>query len=214
MFTGIIEEIGLVKQIANQGSKKYFTITCSKVNSDVKIGDSIACNGICLTLTKFDTNSITIEAMDETIAKTTIKTWSIGSKINLERALKLSGRLDGHIVQGHIDTVLKVISTKQHGETRYLELELLPEFSALVVPQGSIALNGVSLTIARLEAKSFQVALISLTEELTNLSNQKANDSINVEFDIIGKYILRYNSNKPTNNNSKISKEWLSEQGF
>lgn len=214
MFTGIIEEIGLVKQITNQGSKKYFTITCSKVNSDVKIGDSIACNGICLTLTKFDTNSITIEAMDETIAKTTIKTWSIGSKINLERALKLSGRLDGHIVQGHIDTVLKVLSVKQQGETRYLEIELLPEFFALVVPQGSIALNGVSLTIARLEAKSFQVALISLTEELTNLSALKTNDNINVEFDIIGKYILRYNSNKPTNNSSKISKEWLSEQGF
>ena len=214
MFTGIIEEIGLVKQIVNQGSKKYFTISCNKINADVKIGDSIACNGICLTLTKFDANSITIEAMNETISKTTIKSWSNGSKINLERALSFNGRLDGHIVQGHIDTVLKVISVKQQGETRYLEIELLPEFSALVVPQGSIALNGVSLTIAKLSPKSLQVALISLTEELTNLSSLNANDLLNVEFDIIGKYILRYKNANSTTGNSKISQKWLNEQGF
>lgn len=214
MFTGIIEELGTIKQINSQAGKQYLTIECSKLNEGLKIGDSIACNGICLTLIQFTKQDITIEAMNETISKTTIKDWNLSSKINLERALRFNSRLDGHIVQGHIDTVSKIISVKEINKTRYIEIALPPEYSQLVVPQGSIAVNGVSLTIAKLEATSFQVALISLTENLTNLSLVKTGDLVNLEFDIIGKYILRSNSTNTTQTESKLTQAWLYEQGF
>lgn len=214
MFTGIIEEVGTIQKINNQASKKYFTINCTKITDDLKIGDSIACNGICLTLTHFTKTSITVEAMNETISKTTVKDWLTNSNINLERALKFNSRLDGHIVQGHIDTTSKVLGVRKINATLYLEIDLPQEFSDLVVAQGSIAVNGVSLTLAKLADSSFQVALISLTEDLTNLSLLKAGDNVNLEFDIIGKYILRKNSLKSNPLSSKINQAWLNEQGF
>ncbi len=214
MFTGIIEEIGEIKEISHQAGKRYLTITSKRINTDVKIGDSIACNGICLTLTHFTTSTITVEVMNETISKTTVKQWNIGSKINLERALKFNSRLDGHIVQGHVDTITNIISVNEVNKTRYLKLNLPNEFAELVVPQGSIAINGVSLTVAKLDFSSLQVALISLTENLTNLSLLTSGDLVNIEFDIIGKYILRKNSISSAQPKSKISQAWLNEQGF
>lgn len=214
MFTGIIEEVGIVNQVVSQGGKNYFTISCRKINEDLKIGDSIACNGICLTLTNFTSASITMETMNETINKTTVKEWQTTSRINLERALKFSSRLDGHIVQGHVDTVATILSVKELNQTRYIEINLSPDHAELVVPQGSIAVNGVSLTLAQIERNSFQVALISLTEDLTNLSSLKTGDSVNLEFDLIGKYILRQNNLKTSQSSSKITKAWLNEHGF
>ncbi len=214
MFTGIIEEIGRVSQIDNCGGKRNYTIECYQINDSLKIGDSVACNGICLTLVSFSDKSIIIEAMNETISKTTAKTWAIGSKINLERAMKLSSRLDGHIVQGHVDTTSRVLAVKDLNKTKYLEIDLPKQYADLVVAQGSIAINGVSLTLARLDNCSFQVALISLTEDLTNLSNLKVGESVNLEFDIIGKYVLRSKQIAEHSTKSKISQEWLNEQGF
>ncbi len=214
MFTGIIEEIGEIKEISHQDGKRYLTITSQRINTDLKIGDSIACNGICLTLTHFTTSTITVEVMNETISKTTVKQWNIGCKINLERALKFNSRLDGHIVQGHVDTITNIISVNEVNKTRYLKLNLPNEFAELVVPQGSIAINGVSLTVAKLDFSSLQVALISLTENLTNLSLLTSGDLVNIEFDIIGKYILRKNSISSAQPKSKISQAWLNEQGF
>jgi len=214
MFTGIIEEVGVIKQISNQGGKRYLTIACSKINSDLKIGDSIACNGICLTLTQFTSSSITIEAMNETISKTSLKDWSINSPINLERALRFNGRLDGHIVQGHVDTLSHILSIKDVNKTKYIQIYLAQEFAELVVSQGSIAINGVSLTIAKLDTSSLQVALITLTENLTNLSLLKPGDYVNIEFDIIGKYILRKNSLSSSQSKPKLTQAWLNEQGF
>ena len=214
MFTGIIEEVGVIKQISKQGGKQYLTIECRKINNDLKLGDSIACNGICLTLIHFSSSSITIEAMNETISKTTVKHWAMGSKINLERALRFNSRLDGHIVQGHIDTLANILSVKDVNKTKYIEVSLPAEYAELVVPQGSIAINGVSLTIAKLASNSIQVALISLTENLTNLSLLKTGDYVNLEFDIIGKYILRKNTLNTPQSKTKLSQAWLNEQGF
>ena len=214
MFTGIIEEVGIVKSLSVISGKRYLTIHCRKINDDLKIGDSIACNGICLTVTQFTNSTITVEAMNETITKTTVKYWDKDSKINLERALKFNSRLDGHIVQGHVDTVSKVLSSKDVNGTTYLEVELPIEYSDLVVAQGSIAINGVSLTIAKLDISSLQVALISLTENLTNLAFLKAGDYTNIEFDIIGNSILRKNTISTVKPKSKLTQAWLNEQGF
>ncbi len=214
MFTGIIEEIGTISSIESQGGKQHFTIKCSKINDDLKLGDSVACNGICLTLIDFTDKSITIEAMNETLKKTTAKTWTIGSSINLERALKFNSRLDGHIVQGHVDIISNVTAIKEVNKTRYIEVSLDNNYAELVVSQGSIAINGVSLTVAKLDTNNFQVALISLTENLTNLSLLKVGDFVNLEFDVIGKYILRNKEVKSNQSKSKISKSWLYEQGF
>lgn len=207
MFTGIIEETGKLQNLRESGGKRYFTIDCKIVTNDLKIGDSVACNGICLTVVDYSANRITVEAMNETLMKTTAGSWKVNSVINLERAMQLGSRLDGHIVQGHIDTKVPFLFQETEGETVYLWFKLPSEYSGLVVPQGSIAVNGVSLTIARLEKEKFAVALISHTIQETNLNDP--GKEVNIEFDIIGKYILR-NQKK----DSGITMEWLRENNF
>ncbi len=208
MFTGIIEEVGTLKRLTSKNGKKYLTIEAKIVTNDIKLGDSVASNGICLTVTAFDKDSITVEVMNETIQKTSAKDWTINNKINLERALLLSNRLDGHIVQGHVDTVSHIARIKQVGDTKYISIAVPRQYSHLLVPQGSIAVNGISLTVAKLDASTFDVALISFTEGHTNLSNANVADRVNLEFDIIGKYLYRF-SQTP-----KLTKEWLDENNF
>ncbi len=209
MFTGIIEEIGKLQSFRDQGGKRYLEIKCQKINKSLKVGDSVCCNGVCLTVTAFTGKQITLEVMHETLTKTTIRWWQYNEKINLERALPLSGRLDGHFVQGHVDTVAKLMGREQEGETLYLWFDLPAEYKDLVTQQGSIAVNGVSLTVAKLEERRFAVALISHTLQETNLAG--ITKYANLEFDILGKYIVRYlrNREKPV-----ITTEWLREQGF
>lgn len=191
MFTGIIQEVGTLTQISDKSSKRYLTITCSSVLHELKIGDSVATNGICLTVTAFNQGSITVECMHETLIKTTAHLWRTGETLNLERALRLSDRIDGHLVLGHIDTVCFVQSVYSKGNTSYMEVSLPSEYAHHVVEQGSVALNGVSLTVAHLSHSTFTVALISLTKNDTNLAMLKAGAHLNIEFDVIGKYILR-----------------------
>lgn len=209
MFTGIIEETGSLKKYTDRGGKRYLTITCSKVTRGLKTGDSVACNGACLTVTAFNSEQIEVEVMQETVQKTTVRWWRIGEAINLERALGLNGRLDGHFVQGHVDTVLHYQGQENSGDTVYLWFDLPQEQTNLVTWQGSVAINGVSLTVAKLEHSRFAVALISHTLQETNLG--KLQEYVNVEFDIIGKYIVRFlqNREKP-----KITEGWLREKGF
>ncbi len=210
MFTGIVEETGTIQRIENKGAKRFFTIGCKVVNTGVKLGDSISCDGACLTVIRFDSSSITVEAMQETLSKTTAGDWRQGRVLNLERAMMSGGRFDGHIVQGHVDCHVRVLSSETQRDTRYLEIMLPSEYSKLVVPQGSIAINGVSLTIAKLNASSVTVALIGHTLEMTNLRLLKTGDSVNVEYDILGKYIARYFDRQSTG----ITEEWLIEKGF
>jgi len=148
--------------------------------------------------------------MHETMQKTTAKSWTVGQRLNLERAMKADGRFDGHIVQGHVDTVGKVLSVRKVEQTLYLEIGYPKEHRGLLVPQGSIAVNGVSLTIAELNESSFKVALIGFTLSNTNLSDCKVGDDVNLEFDILGKYVKRQLESKTSN----ITESWLHEKGF
>lgn len=208
MFTGIIQEIGKLTHIVDKVSKKIITIECSKMQSELRIGDSIACNGICLTVFDFSINKIMIEATHETSLKTTVNFWRANDLIHLERAMRLSDRLDGHIVQGHVDTISTLIRKKMINQNLYLEISFDNTHRLLIVPQGSVSVNGVSLTIAKINDHSFEVALISHTIEKTHFSQLKAGQFVNIEFDIIGKYILNQLPKK------SLSEEWLQDNGF
>ena len=208
MFTGIIEEVGKISRIENRSGKKYFTINCRKILDSIKIGDSFACNGICLTVINFTDSTIKVEAMLETLSKTTAHFWKNSDLINLERAMKIGSRFDGHLVQGHIDTISKQKSKYTSNQNLFLEYEIPSSFSEFIVPQGSISINGVSLTIAELKQDSFKVAIIGHTRENTNLEKSTF---VNLEFDIIGKYVQRFLNKNRTN---KISQEMLIEKGF
>ncbi|MDD2331386.1 MAG: riboflavin synthase [Candidatus Cloacimonetes bacterium] len=210
MFTGIIEALTPITRIRKSQSKTFATLSRPKSFHDLKLGSSIACNGICLTVTELEDSAFTIEIMHETLQKSNASCWQTGELINLERALSANGRLDGHIVQGHVDRTLKLSSLSKKGETLYLSFAYPTEDAALLVPQGSLALNGVSLTLASLSNDSFQVALIGHTLENTNLIKLTTGALVNVEYDILGKYINR-NLNSAT---AKLTKEWLYEQGF
>jgi riboflavin synthase len=210
MFTGIIEKIGTIRQIRDWGGTKQIRLDNPFGNDEVKLGDSISCNGICLTVIEKSGIGLEVEIMHETLLKTTAKLWEAGDRLNLERAMKSDGRFDGHIVQGHVDTTGKVISSKNMDQTLYLEISFPQENSGLLVPQGSIAINGVSLTIAELKDKSFHVALIGYTLSHTNISDCRTGDEVNLEFDILGKYVQRQLQVKGSN----ITESWLHEQGF
>ncbi len=190
MFTGIIEATEKIISIQHFGRKKLISISKPAIFNDIEIGSSIACDGICLTIVKLDNRTFTVEIMNETIQKTTAKNWSINKLLNLERALTITSRLNGHFVQGHIDRELRLISHLIIEGTSYLRFEFPFRKKELIVPQGSIALNGVSLTIAEIRNEYFSVAIIGHTLEHTNLNTIKPGEMVNVEFDIIGKYII------------------------
>ncbi len=195
MFTGIIQETGKILRAVNASHKNLFSIGCKSLQKDLSKGASVSCNGICLTVTDFDDSSITLEVMAETKSRTTVKYWRTGELLNLERSLRMDSFLDGHLVQGHIDCVSRVLRTTMKDNTLYLHIELPEEFSHLLVEKGSIAINGVSLTLFDLQSRSFSVALVDFTKSHTNLSLLKQSDRVNLEFDVIGKYLHRFSGN-------------------
>lgn len=195
MFTGIIEAQGIIQAISSQSGKKLLSISRPPNFDDLKIGASIACDGICLTVLSFDAKSFKVEIMNETLQKSTAKSWLVNRSLNLERAMLFGGRLDGHWLQGHVDRELRVISRQNFSGTEYLKIELHNSDRGLLVPQGSIAINGVSLTIAELKSDHFSIALIGHTLQSTNLSAVKPGDRVNVEYDILGKYIMQQRVN-------------------
>ncbi len=209
MFTGIIEELGTVKRVQKKAQSFEVTLNCQKMQTDLKIGDSIACNGICLTVISFKNSSVSFEAMHETALKTNLVYWKNASLINMERALQLGGRLDGHLVQGHVDTMARVLSINKQSGNCYVEIAYQASDSPLLILHGSVAINGVSLTIARLSARSFTVSLITHSYQNTNFHKLASGELVNVEFDIIGKYIQRSTATQKT-----ISQDWLLKNNF
>jgi len=189
MFTGIVETTSRVMRTQNSSGVKAITIELPKSFNDLKKGSSIACDGICLTVTQLNTDSFNVEIMQETVQKTTAGNWNKGTILNLERALKLEDHLDGHLVLGHIDRTTTLLEKKTISATTYLRFSLDSRDRELVVKQGSVALNGVSLTVAELNSSSFTVALISYTLDTTNLRYLSPGANVNLEYDIIGKYI-------------------------
>ncbi|MCK9309520.1 MAG: riboflavin synthase [Candidatus Cloacimonetes bacterium] len=191
MFTGIIESTAKILQITSLSGKKMLRIARPLMFDDIKLSSSIACNGICLTVIELDNTSFNVEIMHETLEKSSSKTWQIGHVLNLERALKMGDRLDGHWLQGHVDRAIRVISRIKLEGTDYIRFQLVSEDRKLLVQQGSVAINGVSLTIAELRSAYFSVALIGHTLSNSNLAHIKAGDTVNVEYDVLGKYLLK-----------------------
>ena len=190
MFTGIIESIGKVKNIEKDGKNYHFTFQ-SDISKNLKIDQSVAHNGVCLTVTSQNNMEHQVTAIYETIQKTNMSSLKIGSLVNLERCLKIGDRLDGHMVQGHVDdTVVCTKINEEDGSWRIgFEGENLNE--KLIVDKGSICINGTSLTVAKINNKFVEVAIIPYTYENTNFKQLKLNDMVNIEYDILGKYILK-----------------------
>ena len=199
MFTGIIETMGLVKAIDFIEGKLYLQIE-SKIGPELKIDQSVSHNGICLTVIAIHDNVHTVCAVQETILKTTIGSWSIGDEINLERCTQLGDRLDGHIVQGHVDSRATCIRRVNNGSNWNFTFSINIEFSHLIVEKGSISINGISLTCFNLTDTNFEVAIIPYTYEHTNFKHLVDYSLVNIEFDIIGKYVARMMGAGPEEN--------------
>ncbi|AYE35466.1 riboflavin synthase [Clostridium septicum] len=215
MFTGIIEEIGEVKFLEKNDKSYKVSIKCKKVLEDVDIGDSISTNGVCLTLIAKEKDFFSAYIMKETLDKSNLTYLDIGSKVNLERAMKVNDRFNGHIVSGHIDSMAEIINFRREDKTTWITLKATKETSKYMVYKGSIAIDGISLTIARLKGETFEISLIPHSQNETTLLRKAIGEKVNIECDILAKYLEKLYFCKDINEeSSKISKGFLSENGF
>ena len=191
MFTGIVEETGFVKAIFLQGESGTIQIAASKVLQGTKLGDSIAVNGICLTVTKILADGFEADVMAETVRRSSLKVMREGSVVNLERAMACDGRFGGHIVSGHIDGVGEIVSIRPEGNAIWYQIRAKEEILRYIVSKGSIAIDGISLTVAAVEEESFLVSVIPHTRSQTALKERSVGDVVNLENDVIGKYVER-----------------------
>ncbi|MEZ4721445.1 MAG: riboflavin synthase [Flavobacteriales bacterium] len=188
MFTGIIEALGTVKRVEEHGTNKDFFVQADFV-AELKIDQSVSHNGVCLTVVEINDAEYRVTAIDETLRLTNLNDWREGTRVNLERCMVANGRFDGHIVQGHVDTTAKVVSIENVDGSWNFGFQLAQAHSGLIVHKGSICINGVSLTVTSVEEKSFSVSIIPYTFEHTNFSQFKIGDRVNIEFDVLGKYV-------------------------
>lgn len=212
MFTGIVEEIGIVKSLEFKANGAKIVIGCQKVIEDVKIGDSIAIDGVCQTVIAFNSSEFSAEISDETLKVTTLGDLKSGNTVNLERALTLSSRLGGHIVSGHVDCMGKFTNIEKLSDFYNLQFEIPEEQEKYVVYKGSITINGVSLTVANIVDNIVSVAIIPHTYNNTSLKDLKLGQDVNIETDILGKYVEKFLSAK--DNKKGISMNFLQENGF
>lgn len=203
MFTGIIEEKGKVVSISNKGDAQNLTISANKIFSDLKIGDSVSVNGVCLTVTSISNMKFTADVMTETIKKTNLYILSIGSSVNLERAMLANGRFGGHVVSGHIDGLGTIADITKDNISIWFKINTTSDILKYIVLKGSIAIDGISLTVAKIDNTSFSVSVIPHTLKETTLLLKKVNSSVNLECDIFGKYIEKFI--KHNNENSDIN---------
>ncbi len=212
MFTGIIEEVGTVASLDRRGEKIALRVQAKTVLEGTKIGDSIATNGVCLTVTSLGDDAFTADMMTVTAKKSALDKLRPGKAVNLERALLPTSRMGGHIVQGHVDTVATVDGIEPHEGGYLLHITVDPSWAAYFVAQGSVTLNGVSLTIVRAGRNDFSVSLIPETLRATNLGALKPGDPVTVEFDIVGKYLLR--KKEVADDTPALDRDFLRKHGF
>ncbi|WP_113653943.1 riboflavin synthase [Pedobacter namyangjuensis] len=195
MFTGIIETLGEIKNIVKEGTNIHFTVS-SAISNELKVDQSVAHNGVCLTVVSLADGSHTVTAIEETLNKTSLGNLIVGSKVNLERCMQMNARLDGHIVQGHVDqTATCILVNELEGSWEY-RFNYNASLGNVTVEKGSICVNGISLTVVNSQSNEFSVFIIPYTHEHTNLHEVKIGDTVNLEFDIIGKYVARLMGNK------------------
>ena len=217
MFTGLVEELGKVKTIEKGAKSVRITIAAKKVLEDVKLGDSIAVNGTCLTAVDFDSTYFTADVMPETVNKTVLAHLRPGDLVNLERTLRLGDRFGGHMVSGHVDSVGKIIAKDQNDIAIIVKISITPETGRYIIKKGSIAIDGISLTVVEATDTWFSVSLIPHTAKMTTLGYKRVGDSVNLETDIIGKYVeklLMPKSSEPTPPKSGITMDFLAQHGF
>lgn len=216
MFTGLIEETGDVQNIVHGAKSCKITIKAKKVLEDVKIGDSIAVNGTCLTVVDFGSSFFTADVMPETVKRTILAKLKNGDIVNLERTMALGDRFGGHIVSGHIDGLGEIVNMKKDDNAIVIAIKVSSEVVKYIIEKGSVAIDGISLTVVSVDSESFSVSIIPHTAAMTNLYYKKAGDYVNIETDVIGKYVERLLSfdSKKDSNDSKISLEFLAKNGF
>ena len=212
MFTGIIEEIGNIKSIRTGADTCILTVCAEKILSDMHIGDSIAVNGTCLTVCEFDKNSFSADVMPETMRRTNLGSLKSGSPVNLERAMSANGRFGGHIVSGHIDGTGVIKSLKKEKNAVWVQISAKPEIFRYIVEKGSIAIDGISLTVAKISSQEFSVSIIPHTGEETILLKKKSGEIVNLECDIIAKYVEKLCGFQKSSGG--ISENFLAEHGF
>ncbi|WP_408954391.1 riboflavin synthase [Natroniella sp. ANB-PHB2] len=217
MFTGIVEEIGKIKKIERGSNSIALTIQANKVLDDVKLGDSIATNGVCLTVTDFTEAEFTVDVMPETLRNSSLVDLKIGQEVNLERALRVGDRLGGHLVSGHIDGVGIIKAKKREDNAVVVTIKPSPEILKYIISKGSITIDGVSLTVAKLETNSFNISLIPHTAQITILGKKGIGDKVNLEVDLIGKYVERmmeFAEEDEVESDSNIDIKMLKDKGF
>ena len=193
MFTGIIENTGIIKELFNNGSNKTYWIS-SPISNELKVDQSLSHNGVCLTVEEIKDRMHRVTAIEETLLKTDLANWNAGTVINLERCMLLDGRIDGHIVQGHVDGIATCIDVVEKKGSWEFSFQFEIQFAKYIIEKGSITINGISLTLFNIGTDTFTVAIIPYTFEHTNMKTLKKGDLVNLEFDMIGKYINRIHS--------------------
>jgi riboflavin synthase len=215
MFTGIIEEMGIIAGSSPISGGKKITIKADKILDDLTVDHSVSVNGVCLTVVNISGNLFTVDAVGETLEKSTLGNFKISNLVNLERAMKLGDRLGGHMVQGHVNGVGKITKLIKRGENWYLEVDLPEELIRYVIPEGSIAIDGISLTVANLIGTKVGISIIPHTFKNTTFSMAKIGQKCNIENDWVGKYLEKWLENySDGKSRSPITLDWLQSQGF
>ncbi|MDH2997621.1 riboflavin synthase subunit alpha [Pasteurellaceae bacterium LFhippo2] len=214
MFTGIIEEVGKIAKIHKQGEFAVLTITGNRIFSDMHLGDSIAVNGVCLTVTEFGSNHFSADVMSETLKRTSLGELQPNSPVNLERAMAANGRFGGHIVSGHIDGTGEIVGITPANNSVWYRVKTSPKLMRYIIEKGSITIDGISLTVVDCDEESFRVSIIPHTIAETNLGSKKVGSIVNLENDVIGKYVEKLLSPQQATIQSNISEEFLKKVGF
>ncbi|MBK9099276.1 MAG: riboflavin synthase [bacterium] len=214
MFTGIVEEIGKIERISPIQGGYSIKIKSSKIIEDLTVNDSVSIDGVCLTATNIEIPFFYADAVGATLEKTTFKNLKADSFVNLERSLKMSDRLGGHLVQGHVNGIGSITEIKKLGENYLVKVVIPQELERYLIKEGSIAINGISLTIAELNKNEIAISVIPHTWQNTNFKNKKVNDEVNIEIDILAKYVEKLLIGNDAKLNSSITESWLKQLGY
>jgi riboflavin synthase len=216
MFTGIIEEVGSIEQMKQTGSAIVMTVASKKIVEDIHLGDSIAVNGVCLTVTSFTKGSFTVDVMPETVKATSLRQLSRGSKVNLERAMAAGGRFGGHFVSGHFDGIGEIVKKQKQDNAIYYEIKVSEAMRNYIIMKGSIAVDGTSLTVFGVTEDTFTISIIPHTVSETIIGAKGPGDVVNIECDMVGKYIEQFTCRRfqPGIQTSTLTGNFLEEHGF
>jgi len=214
MFTGIIEEIGTIEKVSPISGGMRLTIRAKKIIEDIAVNDSICIDGVCLTATRVNHNSFQVDAVGATLDKSTFNRIKADALVNLERSVRLSDRLGGHLVQGHVNGIGTISEIKKLGENYLVKIIIPEELERYLIKEGSIAINGISLTIADLNSNEISISVIPHTWQNTNLKDKKVNEKVNVEIDILAKYVEKLLTKRNDNSDKNITEGWLKELGY